>query len=190
MEKHGQMSRGNSPSSTSVEEFQPVNATYNLPQEFLQEQEQPKNDFDPTQPLEESRILKSKLPDEIKQLMIEQPIVQSKAGVSSMDISEEVIQGAQRLMNLGSNKNSELPKQKSESPITNTNQNHNTNININEIKSMIRDVVRDTVRDVVREELKDAGMLAESTSDSNEVIQFKVGKHLFIGKVTKIKKLQ
>ena len=194
MEKHGQMSRSNStlPSSTTVEEFQPVNATYNLPQEFLQEQEQPKNDFDPTQPLEESRILKSKLPDEIKQLMIEQPIVQSKVGVGSTDISEEVIQGAQRLMNLGSNKNSESPKQKSESPITNTNtnQNNNTNININEIKSMIRDVVRDTVRDVVREELKDAGMLAESTSDSNEVIQFKVGKHLFIGKVTKIKKLQ
>jgi hypothetical protein len=55
---------------------------------------------------------------------------------------------------------------------------------------MIRDVVRDTVRDVVREELKDAGMLVESTQNTNEVIQFKVGQHLFIGKVTKIKKLE
>ena len=55
---------------------------------------------------------------------------------------------------------------------------------------MIRDVVRDTVRDVIREELKDAGMLSESTENSNESIQFKVGKHLFIGRVTKIKKLQ
>jgi hypothetical protein len=66
----------------------------------------------------------------------------------------------------------------------------NLNIDINEIKLMIRDVVRDTVRDVVREELKDAGMLVESTQNTNEVIQFKVGQHLFIGKVTKIKKLE
>jgi flavin-binding protein dodecin len=59
-----------------------------------------------------------------------------------------------------------------------------------ELKSMIRDVVRDTVRDVVREELKDAGMLVESTTNSNYQLQFKVGKHLFIGKVSKVKKLQ
>ena len=58
------------------------------------------------------------------------------------------------------------------------------------MKSMLRDVVRDTVRDVVREELKDAGMLVESTQNTNETIQFKVGSHLFIGKVTKIKKLE
>jgi hypothetical protein len=55
---------------------------------------------------------------------------------------------------------------------------------------MIRDVVRDTVRDVVREELKQAGMLVESTTNSNETIQFKVGQHLFIGKVNKVKKLE
>ena len=55
---------------------------------------------------------------------------------------------------------------------------------------MIRDVVRDTVKDVVKEELKNAGMLTESTTDSDETIQFKVGKHLFVGRVTKIKKLQ
>jgi hypothetical protein len=54
---------------------------------------------------------------------------------------------------------------------------------------MIRDVVRDTVRDAVREELKEAGMLVESTQNSNETIQFKVGNHLFIGKVNKVKKL-
>ena len=65
-----------------------------------------------------------------------------------------------------------------------------TNINLNEMKSMIRDVVRDTVRDVVREELKESGMLVESTTNSNETIQFKVGNHIFIGKVTKVKKIQ
>ncbi len=176
----------------SVEEFSPVNATYNLPSEFLPEQTQRQSSFDPTQPIEEGRILKSKLPDEIKRLMIEQPIVQPSSMTGGVDISEEVIQGAQRLMNMGSNKITDIPTTNNvgsrvESPQTN----HNTpNLNINEMKSMIRDVVRDTVRDVVREELKDAGMLVESTQDTNEVIQFKVGQHLFIGKVTKIKKLE
>jgi CRISPR/Cas system CMR subunit Cmr6 (Cas7 group RAMP superfamily) len=65
-----------------------------------------------------------------------------------------------------------------------------SDFNISEMKNMIRDVVRDTVKDVVREELKQAGMIVESTSNSNETIQFKVGQHLFIGKVTKIKKLE
>ena len=58
------------------------------------------------------------------------------------------------------------------------------------MKSMLRDVVRDTVRDVVREELQEAGMLVESTSKSNDTIQFKVGSHLFIGRVTQVKKIK
>jgi molybdopterin-binding protein len=61
---------------------------------------------------------------------------------------------------------------------------------MNEMKSMIRDIVRDTVRDVVREELQEAGMLVESTSKSNDTLQFKVGNHVFIGKVTQVKKLK
>jgi hypothetical protein len=55
---------------------------------------------------------------------------------------------------------------------------------------MIRDVVRDTVRDVVKEELKEAGMIVESTTNSNETIQFKVGNTVFVGKITKVKKLE
>jgi hypothetical protein len=94
---------------------------------------------------------------------------------------------------MGKTKISDFPnKNVSENiSVTDTKSNHNTtNININEMKSMIRDVVRDTVRDVVREELKESGMLVESTTNSNEVIQFKVGNHIFIGKVTKVKKIQ
>lgn len=177
-----------------VEEFSPINATYNLPTEFLPEQTQRQSNFDPTQPIEEGRILKSKLPDEIKRLMIDQPIVQSSSAAGGVNISEEVIQGAQRLMNMNQNKISELPTKTSPKTLLETPQpnrkSDNLNIDINEIKLMIRDVVRDTVRDVVREELKDAGMLVESTQNTNEVIQFKVGQHLFIGKVTKIKKLE
>jgi hypothetical protein len=174
-----------------VEDFSPVNASYNIPSEYSPENEQPKNDFDPTQPLDEGRIRNSKLPDEIKRLMIDQPIVQPSGAGGSAGISEEVIQGAQRLMKLNPNKSSDN-KDRVVNEQTNvvTEKQQTQNINMNEIKTMIRDVVRDTVRDVVREELKDAGMLVESTQEANEVIQFKVGQHLFIGKVTKIKKLE
>jgi hypothetical protein len=188
MEKHNEIKRGDSrPITPMMENYEPVSAKYNLPDELLSESTQSKStQYDPSQPLDEEKIMNSKLPEEIKRLMIEQPIVQPTSMGGGATLSNEVIEGATRLMK----------KDKVNEPqVTNTQQTitkqkpNNTN-DLNEIKSIIRDVVRDTVRDVVREELKQAGMLTESTNDSNEVIQFKVGKHLFVGRVTKIKKLQ
>lgn len=186
MDAHSGIQRGTAtPSTPIVENFETPNASYNIPQEYMGEIAQQKPNFDPTQPLDESRIKNSKLPDEIKRLMIEQPIVQPSSMGGSAAISDDIIEGAQRLMN--------LPKNQQQKQVINETKPGNqssSNINMNEIKSMIRDVVRDTVRDVVREELKEAGMLVESTSNSNDTIQFKVGNHLFVGKVNKIKKLQ
>ena len=176
-----------------VEDYQPVQATYNLPQEFLSETTTQIPTHDPTKPLETNRIMSSKLPDEIKALMIEQPIVQPSSMNGNSEISEEIIQGAQRLMNMGVKNNPTTTQKQQQQPQQNRineNTNQSGSFNMNEMKSIIRDVVRDTVRDVVREELKEAGMLVESTQNSNETIQFKVGQHLFIGKVLKVKKLQ
>jgi hypothetical protein len=170
-----------------VEDFNVPQATYNLPQELIQEQTYTTPQHDPTKPLDESRIVNSKLPDEIKRLMIEQPIVQPSSMAGATAISEEIIQGAQRLMNMGAPKTTNEPKKQM---VNESDYKGNSNINMSEMKSMIRDVVRDTVRDVVREELKEAGMIVESTTNSNETIQFKVGQHLFIGKVNKVKKLE
>jgi len=169
-----------------VEDFQPVQGTYNIPQEFLPENSTPKGSYDPSIPMDVDRIKNSKLPDEIKRLMIEQPIVQPSSMNGGSVISNDIIEGAQRLMNI--NSNSTTPQESVAKGLT-TKQPISSNFNLNEMKSMIRDVVRDTVRDVVREELKDAGMMVESTTDSNEIIQFKVGKHIFVGKVTKVKKV-
>ena len=66
---------------------------------------------------------------------------------------------------------------------------NNSNINLSEIKNIIRDVVRDTVRDVVKEQLKESGLMVESTTNTNESIQFKVGDTLFVGRITKVKKI-
>ena len=49
--------------------------------------------------------------------------------------------------------------------------------------------LREMLKEVVEEVLLENGILAESTQKSNEVFSFKVGKHIFEGKVTKIKKI-
>lgn len=188
MDVHNNIQRGTaSPSMPMVENFDTPAASYNIPQEYLSEVQTQKPSYDPSQPLDEVRIKNSKLPDEIKKLMIEQPIIQPNSMGGGSVISDDIIEGAQRLMNLNSTK---------QVPTTETTQrtqpksNESSNINLSEMKSMLRDVVRDTVRDVVREELQEAGMLVESTSKSNDTIQFKVGNHLFIGRVTQVKKIK
>ncbi len=187
MDRHNEIKRGDTITPTNlVEDFNSPQAVYSLPNELIQEQSKTTN-HDPSKPLEKDRILNSKLPDEIKRLMIEQPIVQPNSISGGATLSDEIIEGATRLMGKN-NKISDFPEtQKPKQKITETHT--SSNININEIKNMIRDVVRDTVKDVVREELKEAGMIAESTTNSNEMIQFKVGNTVFIGRISKVKKL-
>ena len=194
MDRRSSIKRGDLPqhinTTPMLESFETPQATYNLPQEFLSEQpqSQPRSNFDPTKPIEQTKILNSKLPDEIKKLMIEQPIVQPNS-MDSTTISNDIIEGAQRLMKMDKpnmvqdNVTSQPKTQQKQKPT-------NTSFNMNEMKTMMRDVIRDTVRDVLREELQEAGILSESTENANEVIQFKVGKHIFMGRVTKIQKLK
>lgn len=193
MEKHNDLKRGDSVNlnnAPQLESFNTPQATYNIPQEYLSESQetQRRPNFDPTKPIEETRILNSKLPDEIKRLMIEQPIIQPDSSANAT-ISNEIIEGAQRLMKMG-NKNSQEPTNTNQVKPQTKSQTPQLPFNINEMKTMIRDIVRDTVRTVIREELTDAGVISESSEDANETIQFKVGKHIFLGRVTKIQKIK
>ena len=45
------------------------------------------------------------------------------------------------------------------------------------------------ISEAVNEALTENGLLVESTEKSNEMFTFRVGKHIFEGKVTKIKKV-
>jgi cation transport regulator ChaB len=163
-----------------------INATYNIPQDMVQQPvpQQPTQQMVQTQqmsqpqPVTESKIQNSKLPDEIKQLMMEHPIQQpSFGGGSGTVLSDDVIEGAQRLMG---NTPNQTVNESVNIPTTNN----------SDLKQMIRDVVRDTVRDVVREELQSAGMIMEGNTKTNDSLQLRVGKHVFEGKVTKIKKVK
>lgn len=155
-----------------VENFHVPNAKYNIPDSILGEAPKPKNSNIGPQTTIES-IQKSKLPDDIKKLMIEHPI--AKPNQPETSISNELIEKASRLMRREDN--NYIP----ESAKSKKDDNQKNEIDYSIIKKMINDAVKDA--------LKENGMIAESTEKSNEIFSFKVGKHIFEGKVTKIKKL-
>jgi hypothetical protein len=183
MDRHNEMprsSQGGVPSTPQIENYNVPQSNYNIPQEVMVESQisQPKQ----TQTPNKTQVLNSKLPDEIKKLMIENPIQQQQVMGNSDFLSDDIIEGATRLMG------------KERQPIQETKsqrQNQGQSVpDISTLKQMIRDTVRDTVRDVVREELKSAGLISEGETKTNEKLQFRVGKHIFEGIVTKIKKTQ
>ena len=194
MDKQDNISRGsgrdsNSPSNM-VEEFNMPQAKYNIPQEFLQEQPSSPNMNQPylsSLPVENTKpvgvptveaIKNSKLPDEIKKLMMEHPITQPNQ--QSPTLSNELIERASRLMKENGGNyvpDSAKPKQSHSTQQTQP----SGNIDYKVLQKMINEAVNNA--------LKENGLLIESSEKTNETFSFKVGKHIFEGKVTKIKKL-
>lgn len=179
MDKSDTIKKGTLP-PTSLQEFNTPQARYNIPQNILGEDSEPLLSSIPnTKPVGSptiDAIKNSKLPDEIKKLMIEHPIAQPQQ-MTSPSLSDELVEKAARLMrgndtNYSTESLKKQSTQKSEKP---------TGLNMSQIKEMIEDAVNNALRE--------NGLLVESTEKSNEQFTFKVGKHVFEGKVTKIKKL-
>ena len=181
----------NSYNSPSVENYEPVRGSYNIPQEFLQESQQveqpylssiPKTPTAP-QPLTSDRVMASKLPDAIKRLMIEHPIeIPNSMGGGGSVLSDELVEKATRLMNTDARGNQvNQPKQRVQEQSQPQSQPQSTNFNMKALKSMLREVVEEV--------LQENGILSESEQKSNEVFSFKVGKHIIEGNDTKIKKI-
>jgi hypothetical protein len=186
MERHDTMGRGNSGrnidfTTPQVENYDAPKATYNLPNDLLNESEfhTTKSMTNPTQPITKDRIMSSKLPDEIKQLMMEHPIVQPTNSLNGgSTISPELAEKASRLMNVNA-KGEQIHR--TEQPRQTIKESNNYGISADDIKN----IVRETVEDV----LKENGLLIESTKKSNDVFKFTVGQHIFEGKVTKVRKV-
>jgi len=172
----------------SPESFDIPTAKYNIPAEFLQESNTPQQPYLSNVPRENTKpvgvptidaIKNSKLPDEIKRLMMEHPISQPQQQPTT--ISDELIEKASRLMktnNGGYIPESAKPKQTTQQQPQSI---PNGSIDYKLIQKMINEAVNNALRD--------NGLIVESSEKSNEVFNFKVGKHIFEGKVTKIKKL-
>ena len=180
MDRHNDMDRGISPSMSNrtvresiapVEyDEKPIPSTYNIPQEFLTSQPAPSSK---PPVVTEDRIRNSKLPDAIKQLMLEHPIQQPQSYAPTL--SDDLIERASRLMGNKqpvSESTQQQPKQQ------------NTSFNLS--AADIKKIVRETVEEVLTEN----GLMVESTQKSNELMTIKVGKHIFEGKISKIKKVQ
>ena len=167
---------GTIPQNIEVQDFKTPQANYNIPQEFLSEST-PKI---PQYTNSNDRILSSKLPDEIKRLMIEHPINQPTTMTNGGSVlSDELVEKATRLMknDVANNVNPYQPKKQS---IQENSRPQDTNSSID----------RNTLKEVIKEVLSENGLLVESTSKSNDMFQFRVGSHIFEGKVTKIKKVR
>ena len=180
MDKSDTIKKGSLP-PTSLQEFNTPESKYNIPADILQETEshQPYLSSVPNTksvgvPTVDA-IKKSKLPDEIKKLMIEHPISQPQQ-MTGPTLSDELVEKATRLMG----KNTENHISQKSKDIT-SGIKENTKLDMSQIKKMIEEAVNSALRE--------NGLLVESTEKSNEQFTFKVGKHVFEGKVTKIKKL-
>ena len=185
MDKHNGTPRNQSGGSLPMSEN--INATYNVPQDMLQQQvpqQQVPQSTNNGGPVTENAIKNSKLPDDIKKLMLENPIVQPQSNGPAL--TDDIIQGATRLMNNNTPPQTSPLQNEGNTVISNS----STIPNNGDLKQMIRDVVRDTVRDVVREELKSSGIVTEGNQKVNETLSLRVGKHVFEGKVLKVKKVK
>lgn len=158
-----------------LENFNAPEAKYNLPSEMLEGiSQQPVNTIsrqNPTMGFSKpsvEAIRKSKLPDEIKRLMEEHPIEQP-GSMSGPTLSDDLIEKASRLM--GTTKPQVNEQSQKQSPSNN-----------GDIKKL--------VKEAVREILSESGLITESSEKSNDSFTFRVGKHIFEGKLTKIKKMR
>ena len=188
MEKHNDMGRGqarninmgNDYSSPMVENYEAPAAKYNIPQDLIEESRPVSQPRQSNIPMED-RIASSKLPDEIKRLMMEHPIQQPTMGMSTGTVlSDDLVERASRLMNTNA-KGDQVVESRSKQNVQPQQTQTSTSLTANQIKN----IVRETVEDV----LKENGLLVESESNSGEIFKFRVGQHIFEGKVLKVKKI-
>jgi hypothetical protein len=92
---------------------------------------------------------------------------------SNVNLSNDLIERASRLMNTDQSSKKQTR--------TTVNESSMSNIPTEDIRS----IVRETVESVLREN----GLITESETKSNEVFKFRVGQHIFEGRVTNIKKI-
>jgi hypothetical protein len=125
-----------------------------------------------TAPVGVDAIKKSKLPDEIKRLMLENPIQSPQQ--SSPVLSDELIEKASKLM--GTTVKKEIP------PVAAKSVSQSPNVDMRQLSKLVKEAVNSA--------LEENGLLIESVERSNDLFSFRVGQHVFEGKITKVKKVK
>ncbi len=118
-------------------------------------------------------IKKSKLPDEIKRLMLENPIQSPQQ--SSAVLSDELIEKASKLMG-------NMPKKETPPAAAAKSVIQSPNVDMRQLSKLVKEAVNSA--------LEENGLLVESAEKSNDLFSFRVGSHIFEGKITKVKKIK
>lgn len=121
------------------------------------------------------RIKNSNLPENIKQLMLENPIDIPPLQMGSGGLSNEFIEEVSKKMEKENLKTPSTPKVATPT----------TSLNENSIKELIRETIKESVQEIVSEELK---KLTEGTLALEENLQIRVGESVFVGKITDVRK--
>lgn len=151
---------------------------FSSPEELMENQSmtQPRTNHNIPQQGNVEKIQNSKLPDAIKQAMIEKPIQQLSQISLNETLDMNFIQGAKRLME----QEGVSPKQKTQSkPQVNS----VPNVDMGALAILIEN----TVRKVMDEKLNQI-LTAQQTASINENLVLKVGDSIFKGKITGVNK--
>jgi hypothetical protein len=121
------------------------------------------------------KIRESKLPDAIKQAMIDNPIPQMPQISLNESLDMDFIKGAKKLMEQEGLSKKSTPQQKQQLPTQ--------SIDMNAISVLIEN----TIRKVLDEKLNQI-LTAQQTASINENLVLKVGDSIFKGKITGVNK--
>ena len=129
----------------------------------------------------EDKIKNSKLPDSIKQAMINNPIPTIDQISLGDGLDMNLLEGAKKLMEkegLLTPKNTPITKQ----PTPNV-----SLPNSSDLQSLIKETIKDTLEEIVDRKL-DLLLNASKTASINETLVLKVGDSIFKGKITGVNK--
>ncbi len=104
--------------------------------------------------------------------MLENPIQSPQQ--SSPVLSDELIEKASKLM--GTSIKKETP------PVVAKSVTQSPNVDMRQLSKLVKEAVNSA--------LEENGLLVESTEKSNDLFSFRVGSHIFEGKITKVKKIK
>jgi len=146
---------------------------------------------DPTRPMgpmNESTINNSKLPDNIKQAMINNPIEQISLN-DTLDI--DLVAKAKKLMEndgVGTKKSAQSAQPAQPARLIDLPQTQNLNTSDLErsLSPIIENIVRKTINEVLDKKLEQI-LMAQNATTLNENLAIKVGDTIFTGKITKSK---
>lgn len=183
---NGNFYGGSNPTTSTVSESNeiPVNMEQPIQEPFSAEKlmNQP--------PPNAQKIMESKLPDAIKQAMIERPIAQISLG-DSLDMN--FVEKTKRLMAESEGGSTSKPKPVSKQPVSKRPQSSEP-INLPEdstlveqLTPIIENIVRKTIGEIMDRKL-DQMLTAQQTMSINENLVLKVGDSIFKGKITGVKK--